>query len=1238
MNARGRQLAHSVGVLTSLQCVSTVGSPSDGSIRPTPALTLKTLRPVYDASSHQLYVDLIVADLTSKSPSTNVAVSGAYGTGKSSVLAGLLAELKRESIPAIQVTLATLNQSREALLEVSGEDTLTAALEKEVVKRLLYSAKPADIPRSRFNRISQFRFAPAIGLGVALSGLLNGVAYTFGTKLPADRIVHAWHWWSSIGPVLSLIGVAGLIVGLQAALSSFRLSQIAVGPATLSLDDENGNYFDHYLDEIVYFFQKTKMKVVIFEDLDRFDDAGIFLALRELNNLLNASPQIEDHVTFIYAIRDSLFVAAAETTDHEGGKLPDAHARHGSDTAASDRAKFFDLIVPLVPFISHEVAADLLVLALADLSEDLRPSRPLLSLCGTYFTDMRVLHSIRNEYAVFASELLGKSSVRGLQTDHLFAMILYKHLHLDDFERLRTGTSLLDASVDAIRRSTSEMLLSLEATIATAEDAIERADSLEKRARSAGERLSAKIGIVVRSRGWQPAQSLVLDGTRYGVEELFAPDFWEAIGQAGSLAIQIQTPNGPYDLPAAEVQELLGGDRNPQNWARSAVQRDKQWHARLIDAKEWLRSASFSKLLVGPFPGVGPEEGWAGPGDACRKVLGPGLPYELLRRGYLDQNFALYTTKFHGELLSADARSFLMQYVDRHRSEPLFKLSADDVDEILERAGDSLLSDDSALNVSIVDRLLETGDRLPEPLESEGRAEDFVVVYLAEGRQPEWLLQRLVGKRSDILDLISAAPATSGFDRRRFLSVCLAALSDQIEYQTSSTTVEALVREFSSMPMLQEELAAETAAAVADLAANNGIWVSDLSSVAQPLRAELAAAGCFAVTRRSLDSIASNMGGIGLDALGGMDDGVGRYLLSSFSEYATALRQEPSKSLVSDPANLDAVVRGILAVDQALLPEALALVPDGVAYEMLADAPAEAYPDLARAAAFTTTRENITQYVETVGGVDAPLAECLSRAGAIAVSESSDDDEEAARQSLAQLVVLSDELEAPAKVSLVVSLKTDKALPVAPLNLVDPAVARGLLGAGEIGDTATTFTTLASGPWPVFEACAAVSSKFDEFLSEVPFTDSLLASTLESRIIRDSTKAAVLSRFDHFGPALAGGGSKAWVAAAQHLGVALTVPQMKVLAGAGASTQQLVAFVRANHHKLDLDDLVALLQLCGEPYSGLGVADGSHFNIPYSDALRSILQTLKKAGLVKEFHKKRLQALFEVQMGTAALV
>ncbi|EFH8703717.1 hypothetical protein GFZ72_24495, partial [Escherichia coli] len=87
-----------------------------------------------------------------------------------------------------------------------------------------------------------------------------------------------------------------------------------------------------YIDEIVYFFDSTKYDVVIFEDLDRFNNGRIFVKLREINQIINNCLSDRKPVKFIYAVRDGIF------------------------NSAESRTKFFDFVMPVIPVMDNQNA------------------------------------------------------------------------------------------------------------------------------------------------------------------------------------------------------------------------------------------------------------------------------------------------------------------------------------------------------------------------------------------------------------------------------------------------------------------------------------------------------------------------------------------------------------------------------------------------------------------------------------------------------------------------------------------------------------------------------------------------------------------------------------------------------------------------------------------------------------------------------------------------------------------
>jgi hypothetical protein len=131
-----------------------------------------------------------------------------------------------------------------------------------------------------------------------------------------------------------------------------EVSQVSAAGASVTLTKKNDSYFDQYLDEIVYFFEsRPAIDVVVFEDLDRFNQAGIFEALRELNTLLNSSRQITVRapwrrgmrtIRFVYALRDSIFEQLGHDTkqlDDDAAQAEAVRANSGSDSAAANAGR-----------------------------------------------------------------------------------------------------------------------------------------------------------------------------------------------------------------------------------------------------------------------------------------------------------------------------------------------------------------------------------------------------------------------------------------------------------------------------------------------------------------------------------------------------------------------------------------------------------------------------------------------------------------------------------------------------------------------------------------------------------------------------------------------------------------------------------------------------------------------------------------------------------------------------------
>ena len=109
------------------------------------------MTPKYDESQHRRYVDRLRNALY-KQNCKSVALSGSYGSGKSSILEQFVKEAKEDGHSVAKVSLATFNADLYRSGE-NGKSSLTALLEREILGQLLYQGDPTKAPKSSFNQI-----------------------------------------------------------------------------------------------------------------------------------------------------------------------------------------------------------------------------------------------------------------------------------------------------------------------------------------------------------------------------------------------------------------------------------------------------------------------------------------------------------------------------------------------------------------------------------------------------------------------------------------------------------------------------------------------------------------------------------------------------------------------------------------------------------------------------------------------------------------------------------------------------------------------------------------------------------------------------------------------------------------------------------------------------------------------------------------------------------------------------
>ena len=422
---------------------------------------LIVLSPHYDEKHHGLYVKKL--EQAVRNPKVrNIALTGGYGTGKSSVIQGLVERIHSskefKKIRPIIISLPTIQIADDS----DSRDDSTDRIQREIVKQLLYRSNTRKMRGSRYRRITHVTTHQRVITCFIVAAFLT---FTFWLLAKPD-----WHWhWSQRGSLWGYwqpIMVQAILWGLTLYtdwvwVDKPTIKGLELGPTKLELEKNSSgsSYFDQCLNEIIYYFEVSGTNLVIFEDLDRFDNPYIFDALHELNELINISlgqehftEQKNPPVKFLYATRDSIF-------EHETkGETEDDTAKHSHQLEIENRTKFFNVIVPIIPFSTSRNAYEYLKQLLNN--SPITIDRKLLEIVGFNISDYRLLANIVSEFQIFAEQICsswGKNNETANffeeHANYLFAFVVYKNTHLTDYERIRTG----DSNIDKINKRFAEM-------------------------------------------------------------------------------------------------------------------------------------------------------------------------------------------------------------------------------------------------------------------------------------------------------------------------------------------------------------------------------------------------------------------------------------------------------------------------------------------------------------------------------------------------------------------------------------------------------------------------------------------------------------------------------------------------------------------------------------------------------------------------------------------------------------
>ncbi|RED55687.1 hypothetical protein [Cohnella lupini] len=588
----------------------------------------------------------------------NVAISGSYGAGKSSVLESY--KKKHPNKRFLHISLAhfkSLDQSDET-------QTKETILEGKILNQLMHQISADKIPQTKFKVKKKIQTKNIVNNTIFLVMLFLASLHLFMFEKWSQYVESLTSNWLKSRLDFSTQSSSLLVSGLVSAILLTLYIYILVktqknrnifrkinlqGNEIEIFEEHEESYFDKYLNEVLYLFENANADVIVFEDMDRFNASQIFERLREVNTLVNLQLKNakKTQLRFIYLLRDDIFIS-------------------------KDRTKFFDYILPVVPVVSSSNSYDQFISHFKEDGTIELLDESFLQGLALYTDDMRLLKNLYNEFIVYFNRL----NTTELDCNKMLAIVAFKNLFPRDFSNLQLNKGMVFTLFDKKEEFINKEIEKLKEQATKKRESIDLAK--EEHLVSLQELDAAYNDKRVRSQNmynWQEQQRLSLIYTTELAERK------EAIENV---------LNGR--LPSLE-EELLKIEneivRTRSKQLKDIITRENIDTIFKVTSKNEIgEETDFSEIKGSDYFDL--------------------LKY-LIRNGYIDETYADYMTYFYENSLSRVDKTYLRSITDKKAKEFTFQLR--DPKKVVERLKAVDFEQEEILNFDLLNYLLQTPDK-----------------------------------------------------------------------------------------------------------------------------------------------------------------------------------------------------------------------------------------------------------------------------------------------------------------------------------------------------------------------------------------------------------------------------------------------------------------------------------------------------------------------------------------------
>lgn len=651
------------------------------------SLAPKVLKNEGDIQKIQPYLDALDESLRANDVN-NIALTGGYGSGKSTIIR-TFEDRYRDGNEFLNISLASFSNSQiseenpqDKAKDGMGKERLERLLEVSILQQIFYHVDPSDIPESRFKRIINYKrpklVAIFLGSILWLLSIVLLLKFDYLSSLnPKDwSFAKSLNWTAIISFIISFSGIGIFTNKIVRLLANSKINKLNIkGELELGAKVTNSVFNDH-LEEILYFFEKTHYNVVVIEDLDRFDNTDIFTKLREINLLLNNSNQINRKIKFIYAIGDDLFEDKKE------------------------RVKFFEYIIPVIPFINASNASEQLRLMIKNAGlKDGILSDEFIADITTFIDDidMRLLTNIFHEFVIYR-KVLSEEFIK--KPEELFAIITYKNLDPEDFNNLGSRRGRLFSLINNKDVYLNSILTKTASEISKIKSEIE---STEKEMLLNVAELRAVYIFKILEKLPETATAISIDGSQYKfgtIRELISSELFINVKTFAGLGYY-QNSYGPYSTSLSfkdiekEVDPVNSYDAREES-IKNKVKEKKEKYKKTLEELELRRSRVASWDLAQIFSEIDVDHYLSS--FSNNKLL-----RNLILEGYINENYNDYISLFHEGSITKDDFEFERNVKSGTTSRFDFQLPK--VENLIPRIDLKYYSRGAILNFDLIDFL-----------------------------------------------------------------------------------------------------------------------------------------------------------------------------------------------------------------------------------------------------------------------------------------------------------------------------------------------------------------------------------------------------------------------------------------------------------------------------------------------------------------------------------------------------